>query len=48
MAQRTFSEDFQKSREAGVTGAEGILGDKTRQVFGLDHKELFKPATGSH
>lgn len=48
MAQRTFSEDFQKSREAGVTGAEGILGDKTRQVFGLDHKELFKPATGNH
>lgn len=35
------SEDFQKSREAGVTGAEGILREKTRQVFGLDHKELF-------
>ena len=47
MAQTTFLQrTFRKSREAGVTGAEGIPGDKARQVQST--KKLFNPAIGSH
>lgn len=44
-----FVRRFWKSAEAaGVTGAEGILGDTAGQIVGPDHKVLFKLAMGSH